>query len=330
MNAHSLRQLLAPCFLSFALALTGRAALEKPLLVPGPGIELAGSKGKFDFLQVDEARHRLLASHEVDGTADFFDLDTQRLLARVKLGTVVDIVPDPQVNRYFASVQGEQIVAVIDATRFEVTATIKLDGELDAILFNPKNRRVYVAHDNGTHLWGIDADTAKVVATIEIPGAPECMVYDKTADRIYLAIKTTSEIVVINPNTDKVEAHWPTAPTKGPHGVAFDPASGRLFAAGDNGQLAVFDTKTGKLIDTVTGIALKVDQIAFDPSTKRVYCAAADWMSVVQETAEGAVFLGNVKTAATARNVAIDPKTHAVWTTFTDGTNAYAKSWLLP
>ena len=40
--------------------------------------------------------------------------------------------------------------------------------------------------------------------------------------------------------------------------------------------------------------------------------------------------LGSVKTAATAKNVTVDPKTHAVWTTYTDGVNSYAQSWVVP
>jgi DNA-binding beta-propeller fold protein YncE len=152
------------------------------------------------------------------------------------------------------------------------------------------------------------------------------MLYDADADRIYLNIKPKDELVVIDPNSNSIVAHWPTSPADAPHGLAFDPVTGRLFSAGMNGQLAVLDAKTGKLIASAP-IAGKVDQIAFDPATRRIYCACADWMSVVQETDQGVVFLGNVRTAATAKNVAVDPQTHEVWTTYTDGTNSYAKAW---
>ena len=37
--------------------------------------------------------------------------------------------------------------------------------------------------------------------------------------------------------------------------------------------------------------------------------------------------LDGVSTHPTARNVAVDPATGQVWTTYTDGTNAYARSW---
>jgi DNA-binding beta-propeller fold protein YncE len=300
-----------------------------PLLVPGPTIEVSGSHGKFDFLEIDAVGRRLLASHTADGTVDIFDLTTNRLLARPATGGAQDITRDPRTGKYFAGVGAEKKVAIIDGQTFAITNTIATDGPCDAMLFDPKNRCVYAAHDDGKELWVINADTEKIVATAAIPGAPEAMVYDPAADRIYLNIKTNDELVVIDPAQNAVIARWPTAPAKGPHGLAFDPKSGRLFAAGNNGQLVVLDVSSGRVIATV-GITPKVDQIAFDSGVNRIYCAASETLSVVQPTPEGAVLLGNVTSFPGAKNVAVDLKTHAVWTTHTDGKNAYAKSWILP
>src|SRR5438309_1443154 len=100
-------------FLFAALGLGSLAAAEKPVLMPGRVIELSGSSGKSDFLQIDSARRRLLGAHEKDETADFFDLDSGKVLARVKLGPVVEIIPDPKTPRYFASVQDDKRVAIL-------------------------------------------------------------------------------------------------------------------------------------------------------------------------------------------------------------------------
>ena len=88
-------------------ALCAAVAADKAVLVPGATITLPGSTGKFDFLEIDVARHRLLASHEKDETADVFDLDTNHLLARVKVGAAVDVVVDPKTGNYFVSVQDD-------------------------------------------------------------------------------------------------------------------------------------------------------------------------------------------------------------------------------
>jgi YVTN family beta-propeller protein len=227
---------------------------------------------------------------------------------------------------YFVSASEQKKVVVVDGDAFKVLKEIPMDGELDALLFDPANRRVYVTNDEGSHVWVIDADTCRVVSTIDIPGAPEYMLYDPKADRIYLNIKATNEIVVIDPSSNTLVAHWPTAPATKPHGLAFDPKTGWLFSAGANGQLAVIDSRTGSAVGSAE-IAKGVDQAVFDPSTRRVYCACTGQISVVEETAGGVMFLGNVPSDKTAKNVAVDPATHRVWTTFTDGANSYIKSW---
>lgn len=305
------------------------AAEKKALLVPDVSIKIADSKGKFDFLEIDATNHRLLAAHEKDETADFIDLKSDTVLARLKVGPAVGIAADPQAGKYYVSVQDDKRVAIIDAATLAETGSVATPGETDAILYDAKDHLVYVTNDNGKYLWAIDPAAGKVAAAIEIPGEPECMAHDAAADRIYLNIKNLSEVAVIDTKTNTVVAHWPTTPATGPHGLAFDAAAGRVYVSGDNGKLVAIDTKTGQVIGS-TEITAKVDQIAFDAGTKRIFCAGPDHLSVVGTTTSGVTFLGNVDSAATAKNVAVDSTTHKVWTTYTDGTDSYAKSWIQP
>ena len=193
----------------------------------------------------------------------------------------------------------------------------------------PKNRRVYVTHDEGADVWVIDPQTAKVVATIAIPGVPEFMEYDPSTDRIYLNIKNKDLVAVIDAAAHKVIAQWPTAPATQPHGLAFDSANHRIYSAGANGKLVAIDTTTGSATGSVDIVA-KVDQIAFDAAGGLVYCAGPDRMSVVRTTGGKLSLLGELTTAATARNVAVDPATRAVWTTYTNGKSSFAKAWSAP
>ena len=308
-----------------AMIAAGSAAAQ-PVLQPGAAISIPASPGKFDFLAVDAAAHRLLAGHEKDETADFFDLSTNQLIARVKVGPAVGVTVDPKTGRYFASVQDDKRIAIIDGKTFKETGSIALPGESDAILFDAKDRRIYITNDNGSFLWAVDPDTGKVAAAIPIPGEPECMAHDPAADRIYLNIKNHDEVAVIDTKTNSVIATWPAAPAVGPHGLVLDVVHSRLYVSGDNGQLVAIDTKTGKNVAATT-IVEHVDQIAFDPGLRRIYCAGPDWMSVVQASDSSLSTPGKIATATTAKNVAVDLQTHTVWTTFTDGKDSFAKSW---
>lgn len=304
-------------------------ALAAAPLKPGVTIEIPNSPGKFDFLAVDPATHRLLAGHEKDETADFFDLDANRLITRVKTGPCVGVTVDPKTGTYFGSVQDDKRIAVIDGKSLTEIRSIELPGESDAILFDAKDRRIYITHDNGKELWAVDPDSGQVIATIAVPEGPECMAHDAAADRLYLNSKVTHQVVVIDTKKNSVVATWPTAPAVGPHGLVLDAAHGRVFVSGDNGRLVAFDTASGKVVAQAP-IVEHVDQIAFDAATRRIYCAGPGAMSVVQASDAGLTALGKVATNDTAKNVAVDLKTHAVWTTFTDGKKSYAQSFTAP
>jgi DNA-binding beta-propeller fold protein YncE len=304
----------------------GEQGLAWPTLAT---IELPQSPGKFDFLRVDPNRNRLLAAHVQDGTADFIDLKKHALIERVKVGGAVDTAMDVDSKFYYVSVQESERVAVLDAATLKEVNSIKMAGPTDAILYEPKNHRVYVTHDEGTDVWVIDPQAAKVVTGIAIPGVPEAMVYDPSTDRIYLNIKTKDVVAVIDPSGNEVIAQWPTAPATRPHGLALDAASHRIFSAGANGKLVAIDTTSGAAKGSVD-ITPKVDQIALDFGGGLLYCAGTDRMSVVRVSGGTLSRLGELTTASTARNVAVDPATRAVWTTYSDGKSSFAKGWSAP
>src|SRR5215469_4735961 len=277
-------------------------------------IELPQSSGRFDFLRVDPNRNRLIAAHVQDGTSDFIDLKKHSVIARVKVGSAVDTAMDNDSKFYYVSVQESERVAVLDAATLKEVDSIKTAGPTDAILYEPKNHRVYVTHDEGTDLWVIDPQAAKVVNSVAIPGVPEAMVYDPSTDRIYLNIKSKDVVAVIDPSANAVIAQWPTAPATRPHGLALDAASHRVFSAGANGKLIAIDITSGAATGAVD-ITPKVDQIALDAGSGLLYCAGSDRISVVRVSGGTLSRLGELVTASGARNVAVDPATRAVWTT---------------
>lgn len=313
---------------SWFLALLAATATAAPVTFrPFASIEIPASKGRFDLLRIDARRHRLLAGHEADGTADYFDLATHRLIARVKVGGAVDNAVDSGSRHYYVSVPDRKRVAVVDAATLREVGSIALDGPTDAILYEPRNHRVYVTHDDGSSVWVIDPARDRVVGSVEVPGAPELMEYDPSRNRIYLNIKSKDVVAVIDPRSNTTVAQWPTAPATHPHGLALDVAHHRIFVAGANGKLSVLDTHSGKLLGSVD-IAERVDEIAFDPARKLLYCAGTGKMSVIRVSGDLLSEAGDFPTAPAARNVAVDERTGAVWTTYSDGKSSFARAWL--
>ncbi|HEY4783764.1 MAG TPA: hypothetical protein VIH54_18235, partial [Chthoniobacterales bacterium] len=187
----------------------------------------------------------------------------------------------------------------------------------------PKNGMVYVCHDDGEDVWVVDPSRQKIVTSVKIPTQPEFVVYDPVTDKVFQNIKSQPVTMVIDPGPNSVAAIWSTVPAEGPHGLAVDPETHRLFSAGKNGKLVVLDSVSGKSLGTVD-IAEGVDQIAFDPGNKRIYCAAGQGkLTVLQETEAAVKSLGSVATPAGTHTLAVDSNTHSVWIAFAKGEDSY-------
>jgi DNA-binding beta-propeller fold protein YncE len=297
-----------------------RFAVAEPPLVAGKPIPLAGTKGAFDFVEIDAAKHRLLAAHTGNGSLDVIDLASGALLKAVPTGAAQGVTVDEADGKYCVSVSKEQKAVIVDRESLEVTGEVPLSGPADALTFSPKNGCAYLGHDDGKELWVVNVKEKKLTATIAIPNGegPEYVVYDLATDRLFQNLKFNDTLAVIDATANKVIATWETKPAAHPHGLAFEAKTDRLFVAGTNGQLAVLDAKTGKVTGSVK-IATGIDQIAFDAVLRRVYCGSKDGViSIVQVTDTGVTSLGDAKSAKGAKTLAVDPATHAVWTVFTD------------
>jgi hypothetical protein len=83
--AKNICSILCLSLITFHLPLVSRA--ETPPLAESEPIVVPGTKGRFDYLKVDEQFHRLLADHTGNGTLDVFDLPDGKLLQTVPTRT---------------------------------------------------------------------------------------------------------------------------------------------------------------------------------------------------------------------------------------------------
>ena len=293
-----------------------------PLLKPNEPIEIAGTHGKFDFLEIDVKNGRILAAHAGNSTLDVFDAKDGRLIRFVKTGVVQDVAIDSAGGAYYATISAGKKLLGIDSTTFEVTGETPLAGPADLAVFCPKNHTVYVGHDDAPEIWAVDTVTRKVVATIVIPEGPEGVVYDEANDRVYAATKSGDAIIVIEPASNTAVASWPTAPAQKPHGVALDAKGNRLFVAGGNGKLVALDLKSGRVAASVE-IAAKVDEIVFDAGLKRIYCASGTAGLFIVDAAGPLNPLGGVPTHKGTHSVTVNPVTHAVWIAYAEGERSF-------
>src|SRR5207245_11394557 len=83
------------------------------------------------------------------------------------------------------------------------------------------------------------------------------------------------------------KATWPMAGCEEPSGLAIDRNSHTLFSACSNKLMAVVDSESGKLIQTVP-IGDDCDALAFDPETGYVFASNGEGkLTIVHKNASG-------------------------------------------
>jgi DNA-binding beta-propeller fold protein YncE len=295
------------------LTATARAAdvVGYRLLEP---IFLSGTKGRFDFLEIDTDLNRLLLNHTGNGSLDVFDLQKKELTKVIPTGAPHGVAIDVSANRYFVTAGDKQRLVIVDRGTLEITGEVELPGAPDSIAFNPKNGLVYASEDNGLSVWVVDPNHKAIVATITVPKAPEYILYDPVTDNVFQNIKSEPKVAVINPSTNQVGLTWSISPAENAHGLALDAPAHLLFSAGGNGKLVALNTQSGKVLNAVD-IVSRVDQIAYDQQTHRLFCPSgqAGQLTVVNSSGEKLEVLGNIAISSGVHSLAVDPKTHSIW-----------------
>lgn len=315
------QNLAAVAALSFALTTSAQAA---PLTAGAP-ILLENTHGRFDFLEVDAARRRLLLAHTGNKTLDVFDLETGRLVKSLPTGAAQDSAIDPKHGRYFAAVSAPPQMAIVDAEKLEVTGQVGLSGPADLMTFNAANGLAYVCNDESPELWVIDPESKKITTTVALAGkGMEGLVIGPQGGRLYQAVKDANALVVIDLQNNKVLETWATAPAQSPHGIALVPETQFILIAGGNGKLVMMNRSSGKVVADAD-IAARVDEIAYDTEPQTVYCASGQGkISVVSVSGEKLTSLGDVPGAAGCR-IVVDPKTHVVWIAYAKGEQSFVQ-----
>lgn len=302
-----------------------KAATVSKWLQPHLPIEVSIAPKRFDLMTVDSAYHRLLAAHSRAGTLTVVDLATHRLEKEIPVGRSSGVAVDAQDGKYFVGTT--RGIAVVDRRTLKKTGFITTPGPADAMIYDSRDGRLYVGHDDASELWVIDPHDDKITGRITIPGAPELMAVDPKSHRLYVNIKPRNEVVAINTVTDEIVAHWSTLPTESPHGLALDLSDQRLFVVGHSRMVSVFSLPTGEQLQGVDIGPGHVDQIAFDAPTRTLYCPTGGRLVTVKVGADSETVVDSVTIPQGTHSVAVDPATHWAWIAYANKDHSYVQGF---
>jgi YVTN family beta-propeller protein len=313
MNVSSVRlSLLSAVILCSTLAIasppdSGYHLIKKYDLGAAPG-----GKEYWDYITFDPATRRLYISHNTE--VKIVDADSGAVTGSIPdLKRVHGIAIVSDLGRGFISDGGADEVVVFDPKTLKVTGHIKTGGNPDCIIYDPASKHIFAMNGKTNDASVIDPATAAVVATIPMDGRPEYAVADGHG-LIYDNIEDKNEVVAIDSLTNTVKSRWPIAPAEEATALDLDVEHHRLFIGGRNKLLAIMDTASGKVIQTLP-IGAGVDTSLYEPESGLLFVAAREGLLHIfhEDTPDHFSVVETVKTEFGARNMALDPKTHRLF-----------------
>jgi len=270
------------------------------------------SSGGWDYIFADAASNKLYVSH-----------GTQVNVLDKNTGDSIGIIPNTNgvhgiavvhsLNKGFTSNGRSNSVTVFDLNTLQVTGTITVGENPDAIFYDDFSKKIITCNGKSKDITVIDPATNKVTGTVAVGGKPETAVSDG-AGNIYINNEDKSEIEVVNITMLTLVKSWPIAPGTSPSGLAIDRQTKRLFAGCDNKLMVVIDYTTGKVVSQVP-IGDGCDGVAFDNMLKTIYSSNGDGtLTIIKEVSDGKFTVtANLPTKRGARTIGLDESTHRVY-----------------
>lgn len=269
-------------------------------------IEL-GAPGFWDYLTFDPIAKRVYAAHY--DKVSVFDAATGKLMGSVgPLKEAHGVVIVNRLRKGYAVSGGDGVVKVFDLGTLKIVKEVKIADDIDGAVLDPHSGAVLVVSGDGKSLSVINPDR-DTVRTFPLPDKPEYLAVDGTG-KVYVNLTESAAVAKIDIATGKVEANWPMAGCKLPHGLAYDARTHRLFSGCYNGRLVVLDSSNGRNLASLP-IGPMSDGVAVDEKRGLVFSASAKGtLSVIREGgADQYRVARTIPTFFGGRNLTIDPAT---------------------
>lgn len=270
-----------------------------------------GGAGRWDYVYVDSANHRLYVSHGTQ--TEVVDTAADKVIATIpETNGVHGIAIAADLGKGFISDGGDNDVTEFDIKTNKTITKIKTGQNPDSIIYEPVTHRVFTFNGRSKDSTAIDAKTGNVItASIPLDGKPEFSQVDGKG-HVFANIEDKNEIVVLDAKDGIVTKRYSIAPCDGPSGLTIDPKA-RLYSVCDNKMMIVSDPAAGRVLGT-PAIGAGPDGVAFDDGYAFSANGRDGTITMVGETSPGKFeAVATIQTQAGARTIGADQKAHKLY-----------------
>ena len=271
--------------------------------------------GHLDHMTVEG--FRLFVTPEAADEVLIFDLRDGKVLHTIRnINTPHAVVYMPDANEFYVTYQGQPGtpggLKVFNGKTYALIKDVKLFPHADASAYDPSTHRIFIDDGGGepTLPYGqiavIDSRQLRIVTTYRIPGAHfKRMVINQQSARLYVNDVAGNQVDAIATGTGALLAHWRVKAAKLNIPIAMDEVHHRLFIGCRSGAIVVFDTSSGRELQSLS-IATGIDDLIYDPDSGRLYASCGTEhgeVDVYQEMQGGAGYrlLGRILSAPGAK-----------------------------
>lgn len=201
------------------------------------------------------------------------DEKTLSITARIPGGIYPDgMAYAPGAHKLYVSDETGTTETVIDTNTNQRVATLHLWSVVGNSQYDPVSKHIFVSAQTRNQLIEIDPGTDKIVARHDLPGAdgPHGLLIDPDGRLAFVACEGNDRLLVFDMMTMQVAGSFDVG--KDPDVLAFDPALGLLYVAGEAGVASLFRLEERKLVKLGdTRIGPNAHVVAVDPTTHLVY-----------------------------------------------------------
>lgn len=310
-----------------AVIFAGSAALAQgaaPLKLVTKYTMPAAVKGRFDHLAADVPGNRLILTAESAHEALVFNLHTGKYLRAITgIGIPHAIFFRDDLNRIYITDGGAGELRIYNGKTYRQIGAVKLKVDTDSIGYDSTTHDLYIvnggghAHQSFSMLSVVNTTTDRKVADIRIDGDTlEAMAIPRSGRILYINNPSKSLVDVVSRRNHTVIKTWPVTMGKRNASMALDLSTHRLFVACRSGVIVVFDSETGKELQTLP-IGTGVDDLIFDPQSRRIYASCGSGVISVyhEDSPNHYTHLADVAAARGSKNEVLSPQIKRLFTT---------------
>lgn len=230
---------------------------------------------------VHSTTHTAYVANSGSASVSILDLNANKVSGTIHLSANPwELAIDPQANRLYATVTGNQ-VAVIDTTTKATVATIAVGDTPTRMAIDPAAGRLYVTNYVAGTVSVIDTTSPAVIETISVDANPYGVAVNPAVGRLYVTHQTSNKVSVIDTATQQPLA----SATVGflPTGVTFNPNDDKVYVASSMApyNYTVLDAN-GAMVNSLLGQG-SPEAVAFNPASNLLYAAnqGGNTMSIV-------------------------------------------------